>query len=298
MKQPNLLLASLSTILAFGTLACVQADDPGAEDVEDGDKGVLAIGLENDAPDVLALLQIANTYTADELFAAGLSKKAATNIEAARIANGPFTSLQALDKVERVGATAIGELLTYVTRERLFPTSLRIPTVSRVFYYPFSSWLEDDLPPEAAALRPHMWLNDDYSHADFYAQLKTQLEAEGRSEDDVAYTLRATSFYDLAHLQHGAQSGGMRQPCWIGDPIDAVYLVAAQAGTLFPDGYEVFGWRFGIDGEVHGTPTEGDFTTASKWINHSPNSKTVLLAEGVERAAATFTTLGPCRTFR
>lgn len=304
MKQPHATKIIFATALALAEAACLPAADSlddaslGAEDLDDDDKGILAVSLEHDAPDTLAVLEVANTYSVEALVATGVTKRVAKNIEAARAAKGAFASLDELDKVKRVGSKVIGALLTYVTKEQLFPPSVRIPTVSVLNYLPFASWFGEAFAAAGLPRIPrHLWLNDGYSHADFFARLEADLAMIGEDAATIESYLAYGTFKNLYQLQHAADRGSTGQPCWIGDPIAAVDVLALQSGTLFREGYEIFGWNFGGLYDVI-APGGDDFTDDQEWRNHSPHAKTVMIAEGIVGRPLRFTTFAPCRSYR
>lgn len=270
-----------------------EAPGPDAQAAEDDDKSSFTYGLEDDAPDVLAVLQIVNTYSVAELVAAGVTNRVAKNIDAARAAAGDFTSIDALDKVPRVGAKVFSALRWHATVERLYPTSLRLPVVSDE-YLALSLFNDEVVAAGLPAVRNHVWINAETSYEEFEATLTQKFTAAGMSADKIS-ALADSTFDGIAHLQHAAASARIRQPCWIGDPTEVAAHVEAQAGSLFPDAFAVFAWRYENMGEVLYVPPGNNFLETREWTNHHIYTHTVRIAAGVDGDYTDIGALANCR---
>ncbi|MBK9072326.1 MAG: helix-hairpin-helix domain-containing protein [Myxococcales bacterium] len=291
---------ALTALLAANSIGCLTADNLppdesglGAEDAEDNDKSSFSYGLEDDAPDVLAVLHLANTYSVDDLVAAGVTNRVAKNIDAARRAAGAFASISALDKVPRVGAKVFSALRWHATVERLYPTSLRLPVVSDE-YLALSLFNDEVVAAGLPAVRNHVWINADTSYEEFQAALTQKFAAAGMSADKIS-ALTESTFNGIAHLQHAAASARIRQPCWIGDPTEVAAHVEGQAGSLFPDAFEVFAWRYENMGEVLYVPPDNNFLESREWTNHHIYTHTVRIAAGVDGDYTDIGALANCR---
>ena len=282
MQQTRKFQIAIASLFVLSAAACIGAPDAahdaasslGSEDLAHDDKA-LGFGVEADAPDALAVLKVASTYSVAKLEAAGLTNRVAKNIYAEQQENGPFVSLVALDKVPYVGSNVFSALRWHATLNGHYPTSLRIPAVTAegeaLASITATTSEHDDLTP----IGPHVWINDDQPYESFiadWAQLFDELELAEEVE-----TFMYGTISDLGTL---AADADLAKPCWVGNPWHVADLLANETDSLMSDQYWIHAWRVGSktyygesDNDLH-----AQLADEPTWANYATTSNAVLIA--------------------
>lgn len=270
-------LTSCSLLAACAIAGCLDtgAAESGAEDeATETDKAALGFGIEADAPDGLAVLEMANTYSKTKLRQVGLTSTVAAAIVKARTNDGPFADLIALDKVKGVGPKVFGAMRWYATINDLYPTSLRIPLVADYGDGALLGEINDALVAAGqAALPDHIWISAEATYSDFMDSYRARVAAAGLTDypDPVAYGT-------IAGINELAVAGDHPVVCWVGDAWDVFELVTGEADALVSDQYVGWAWRVGKKAAYQDEDTRAALATDEAWGAYDTQSNEVWLA--------------------
>ena len=290
-----------SALVAIAGSACIAppessrdaASAAGAEDAASDDKAPLGFGIEPDAPDGLAVLQIASTYSVAKLVAAGLTKRVAKKIYDTRKANGPYVSLVALDQVPNVGIKVFSALRWHATISKLYPTSLRIPAVSAdgeaLPLLVNTALSAAGLPPIAA----HVWVNQGQMYGGILADWANRFDEAGLGEE-IEPLANAT----ISDFAASAEETSAPTPCWIGNPWQVPALVWAEADSMMSDQYGIWGWRVGDKVELEDDFDIDSLDDAAPWLDYDTDSNAVLIIQSTYGDSFSYDVVPACRNPR
>ncbi|MBK9072325.1 MAG: helix-hairpin-helix domain-containing protein [Myxococcales bacterium] len=284
--------------LALSAPACLQAPPESeeasdhAEDAAD-DKAALGFGVEADAPDALAVLKIANTFSVTKLVAAGLTKNVAKRIVKARTEQGDFATLVALDKVPYVGIKVFSALRWHATIKKLYPTSLRVPLVT-AYGESLPAMLNEALVEAGQAPLPdHVWINDDYAYGELRTDLRQRFAEAGLPED-----FEPLAYATVGEFDANAETAQLATTCWIGNPWHVADVLSYQIDDMLSDQYTIWGWRVGdktvLNEDLPPDTLEGEDT----WNNYDTNSNEVLLLQTTYHDGPDYDVVPACRNPR
>lgn len=296
MKQTYHLPLLLS--LALSTPACLQAPsepDGSSDQAEDAadDKAALGFGVEADAPDALAVLKIANTFSVTKLVAAGVTKNVAKRIVKARTEQGDFATLVDFDKVPYVGIKVFSALRWHATIKKLYPTSLRVPLVT-AYGESLPAMVNDALIEAGQEPLPnHVWINVDYAYSELRTDLAQRFATAGLPQD-----FEPIAFATVYEIDDNAEAAHLPTTCWIGNPWHVADELGAQTDDLLSDQYNIWGWRVGDKTVLNNDLPPDVLAEETTWNNYDTNSNEVLIMQTTYDDGPDYDSVPACRNPR
>jgi hypothetical protein len=270
-------MRTFAGLLAIALLGCSMDAD-----VEDGRDDVFltddakadAFGVEDWSPDGAAVLKLVSTASRDKLDDdVGLSSRAAAAILTQRgDLGGTFQDLADLDATPYIGKASFNQLLRYVTEHHLYKTSLRVPLLVENDAQMLTSITTYNAAAHSAGLTGFARYTFVDTNTDFDAKMTSYNDRLMEVATKANITIDGEMFmyaYSYSDFTLGSQ-----HICYIGNGDEVGDLLAAQAGVMVGEMYNIWAWRHG---ERKFTEDDGDDQYGDEFNDYDTDSDDVLV---------------------